>query len=430
MLDVELAKSIKVVCIKPPPDEYESFMYLWTCLDTGKMYLGIHKVNKRVYWHSSTSKEFNNAVANPDSNYKYEVIDYGMHGEMATKEFNMLTEVDARNNDKWWNKSNGIPNTTIVNDSLVDDLLSRINNIEWLTNGVTALELRKLNKIQVRETEFDTDLVNHIRDSVDDAGGNVDLTDPPVVLEKRSAGDDVLLNGNHTVEGVSDSKHGGSVPLDYQLVPYDVHSKLNDLEIECLGNYLNPQPKVRKLPSQKADMVKHLVSRCENSDNPLKSVDSSSNRDFLKNMNQNSKQIKSILDKVSDVIETNTARDRGQTFANYAVGLGHDALNSLRDSLQTAKTLCVYYTSSKVMLDRIFHQMHIAGKQKCTVLIYHTSPSAERAWNMTAYPKLLLVLDGLQSNLPDFKKKYDITFQPMRSWLPANPDGTVKRWNI
>ena len=105
MLDVELAKSIKVVCIKPPPDEYESFMYLWTCLDTGKMYLGIHKVNKRVYWHSSTSKEFNNAVANPDSNYKYEVIDYGMHGEMATKEFNMLTEVDARNNDKWWNKS-------------------------------------------------------------------------------------------------------------------------------------------------------------------------------------------------------------------------------------------------------------------------------------------------------------------------------------
>ena len=56
MIDVELAKSIKVVCIKPTPDEYESFMYLWTCLDTGKMYLGIHKVNKRVYWHSSTSK--------------------------------------------------------------------------------------------------------------------------------------------------------------------------------------------------------------------------------------------------------------------------------------------------------------------------------------------------------------------------------------
>ena len=58
--------TIKLGDIALAPNKYEAYVYRFTNSDNGKIYIGFHKgstVDK--YQHSSRSKEFNEAFANP-----------------------------------------------------------------------------------------------------------------------------------------------------------------------------------------------------------------------------------------------------------------------------------------------------------------------------------------------------------------------------
>ena len=65
-------KSIKETVVKESPREgYEAYLYIYTNLDNGKMYVGIHKGDYNDgYTNSSTNEEFNEALANPNSNFR------------------------------------------------------------------------------------------------------------------------------------------------------------------------------------------------------------------------------------------------------------------------------------------------------------------------------------------------------------------------
>ena len=90
------------------PNKYEAYVYRFTNSDNGKIYIGFHKgstVDK--YQHSSKSKEFNEDFANPKITFIFDVISYGSMKDMKQLEYEKLTEVDARNNDLYYNQTNG-----------------------------------------------------------------------------------------------------------------------------------------------------------------------------------------------------------------------------------------------------------------------------------------------------------------------------------
>ena len=84
------------------PNQYEGYLYRFTNLDNGRIYIGVHKgIVSDNYWNSSTDEEFKAVCANPNSNLKYEVLEYGSYDYMTVRENEMLSSVDARNNKQY-----------------------------------------------------------------------------------------------------------------------------------------------------------------------------------------------------------------------------------------------------------------------------------------------------------------------------------------
>ena len=102
--------SIVDTVIAAPPASYEAYRYSYTNLENEKIYVGIHKGSvDDDYHHSSTNEEFQNAFSDSDSEFKFEVFEYGSYIEMQNQEYNILSGVDARNNPQYYNKVNGFP---------------------------------------------------------------------------------------------------------------------------------------------------------------------------------------------------------------------------------------------------------------------------------------------------------------------------------
>ena len=78
----ELPPSIKEWFIPIPPEKYEGWLYKFTCLISNRYYIGIHKDDGTIYWHSSENEEFQNIFANKDSNLKYEILEYGDYEDL------------------------------------------------------------------------------------------------------------------------------------------------------------------------------------------------------------------------------------------------------------------------------------------------------------------------------------------------------------
>ena len=102
--------NIKETNITNPPSSYEAYLYTFTNLKNDKQYVGIHKGSvDDVYNHSSTNDDFKEVFSNAKSKLKFEVNYFGSYPEMQTLEYKILSKVDARNNDMYYNKSNGYP---------------------------------------------------------------------------------------------------------------------------------------------------------------------------------------------------------------------------------------------------------------------------------------------------------------------------------
>ena len=96
--------------IAPPPASYDAYLYHYTNLTDGKMYVGIHKGSvDDPYNHSSTNEEFQKVFANSKSKLKFEVTAYGDYMQMQNVEHRILKKANARTNPMFYNLSNGFP---------------------------------------------------------------------------------------------------------------------------------------------------------------------------------------------------------------------------------------------------------------------------------------------------------------------------------
>ena len=83
-------------------NSYEAYLYKFVNLVNLKTYIGVHKGSANdEYLHSSTNEEFKEALQQDD--FSYEILEYGSYKEMCQREYVMLSEVDAKNNDDYYN---------------------------------------------------------------------------------------------------------------------------------------------------------------------------------------------------------------------------------------------------------------------------------------------------------------------------------------
>lgn len=85
---------------------YEAFLYEWTNIKNGKKYIGYHKGTITDGYICSSKVFLEEYNKNPD-HFTRKILYYGTMEEMLKKEADLLSEVDAKNNQLYYNQHNG-----------------------------------------------------------------------------------------------------------------------------------------------------------------------------------------------------------------------------------------------------------------------------------------------------------------------------------
>ena len=253
-------KSIKETRVAEPPKEgYDAYLYQYINLDNGKIYVGIHKGDYNDgYTNSSTNKEFNEALANPNSNFLYEVKEYGPYPLMTVRENDILSTGRGENKDLYYNKTNGAPQFKVPDFDAVEYLINRIANGHYETTMLKREELEGLRFIQVR-TEEHPELKKDIAQSIDEAAGDTSKCEPIIIFEGRgNDGEDMGGDGNHTHGGGLLSEKMQSMPVIF--IPFKDNKNYSMVELRAFANEMNAPNEVHKNPASKDDLKKQLLN--------------------------------------------------------------------------------------------------------------------------------------------------------------------------
>ena len=153
-------------------NSYEAYLYKFVNLVNLKTYIGVHKGSANdEYLHSSTNEEFKEALQQDD--FSYEILEYGSYKEMCQREYVMLSEVDAKNNDDYYNLSNGFSQYREPDFEKVKDLFNQIKDgfYQRRKEPLTIHEL--MDYLQVR-FQHHGDHQRNIKECIDVANGDTE----------------------------------------------------------------------------------------------------------------------------------------------------------------------------------------------------------------------------------------------------------------
>jgi hypothetical protein len=394
--------------IAPPPASYEAYLYQYTNLTDGKMYVGIHKGSvDDSYNHSSTNEEFAKVFSNSKSKLKFEVIDYGDYIAMQNAEYNILKKADARKNPMYYNKSNGFPqfaepdidNCKFINQQIDDGAFPVAKEDLQLHVAMSALQVR---------FQDDPELQKTIKQKIDDARGCTDACNPVLVWEGRGAnGEDLRGDGNHTVLGAGQSKHAVDIPV--MRIPYAIHSELTDEELRFIGNLRNKSPEIIKKSISKSDGIKYVLDMAK----VKVPYNAPSNAAALKEFGFTKAMRRTIIGEARQILETQAAHiSAGQIFINYK-SKPHSTALAAKVALYNRPDLgqcSMYFSSSALRLERVLETLY-ANKDtctKCVIPIYHPTVAQSKLWKTQIQPYWLNICAYF--NL-------DIEFVEMDMWM-------------
>ena len=376
-------KSVIEVIIPTPPDNYSGYLYKFTDTITGKMYIGVHKgTSTDSYWHSSTSKEFQKICSGNKPRLKYEILEYGDYKVMTVREHNILKAAKAKDNDEYFNKTNGSPQFQTIDYDKIEQLVTRINMGEFANGNKPISDIIELEKYQVR-TEEDKSLINYIAQSVDDNLGNTSNCNPVTIFEGQGTDRaDIIGNGSHTTKGVHKSKHGQDVSTNY--IPFEETMGFTESELQAVCNLLNKSDLVKKKAVNKDDAVKYLVN-CWMDGIPLTDP---GHEKYLNKLGFTNYMLASIMRDAENEIELRNAKD-DEVFRTY----DSKELDNIVEEYRNPNTLSWYTASSlfrfPTLMDKIWATLEIdadgepvlSEKKHIVSVVHHTCPSDRNNWN-------------------------------------------------
>jgi len=390
--------------IASPPNEYEAYLYKYTNEDTGKIYLGYHVGSVGDdYHHSSTNEEFNQAFSSPNSNIKFDVLSYGSKVNMLQLENKYLSQVDAKNNDQYYNKTNGSQQFTHIDLTKCESLVKDINDGRYPT---TLEDIKTHFDMAAYQARFQHDDAHQkeIKEAVDQAMGDTQNCFGKgkglrvVVFEGRGpGGTDMRVDGNHSVYGAHSSKHCRNIAVIR--IPFFINKDIVDSELSTFSNLLNPRDLERRKETDISTAVKYLLDNYNDQGIP---IDSETNLEVLKAIGFTGSfykgAISRIKSKASDIIEKDEGKDSGREWINYQAKPHNKTIAKAIETYNQKEGWCsIKCSSAYFRYDRALEAIYDANKvakitnepeiKKCKMWIFHPSPSEEKKWEDNMAPK-------------------------------------------
>ncbi len=368
---------------------YEAYVYNITVNDTGKKYIGFHKGKfDGTYHHSSKCPIFQEDFAKGDNTI--ECVATGTSIDMATLEHNMLLEVDAKNNDEYYNKSNGggMYVKTVGKLDDIMELYQLIKNKELAVQMIKKAVIIALKRYQTRVDNTDTKHVQVLADTMMDLHGKIDNFDPIIVLKGYGKnGEDIILDGNHTTLAAKQVSHVIKVPVMY--IPKDIWSQFDETQLQILANLLNPQQEKAAKPGSVDDQIDWIFKNFKNKGVP---ADSLENVEILKAMNFKTRTINSIIKKAKEKIELNDKLPAGYIWKQWS--LYKSELDTILKNATDKDSIALHASSGKFNLHKLQDELKLLAKAKskkkyATVYITHPNWNTMKEWNMKWLPKVI-----------------------------------------
>jgi len=369
-------------------ERQEAFLYEWTYQPDGRVYVGIHKgTTFDGYHHSSTCEQFNQLFRTEPENFEREILMKGKYDTMRNEEHKILSMADAKNNPKYFNKSNGAPASKGVDTAKVKTLY------EWARSQTPILENAEevLNhaSIQIRVAD-EYSRVYNIAALIDENQGDTVATGLTVtLLEKYLEEHDELygtegaavLDGAHSTKGTVASKHGVDVPV--VRIPLEMYSDFSNAEIRLLGNFFNRKTSKLDIKSNSNDdLIKMIVTNYDE-----ENVDPMSEETFdvLSELNIDSRTAKSLMKSAAKRIEENKINMTGKKLIDWTVGESARKLKAKLEEYRETGQLAYTITSGsggsvQTLLGKVMEDLE-EGITKVTVLVRHSLPTYYEDWN-------------------------------------------------
>jgi len=278
--------------LKDNPEKHEAFVYMYKKLNANpgekQFYCGFHKGDPGDnYSHTSTDDDLDLDISK--HNFEHEILHWGTMDEMRTKEYSILKSANARKNPEWYNKTIGAEGKSVKEIDLLslsqmaDDI--KENNsykgiqpiIKVFEKKYLRSEIKKLyTRLQVRfedQISSNSKQISSWLDKKNVLGSIKTLYEKEkinlivVVLEGITIIEngvvkvvDLIVGGNHTLDGTFASKHGKEI--QFLIIPKDKHG-LDYNSAKQLGSFLNKPDKQPGETSSEQSIIKQLVTLCE-----------------------------------------------------------------------------------------------------------------------------------------------------------------------
>ena len=375
---IENSDRIELI-IPNPPETYEGYLYKIKVVDTNKIYIGYRsKPYDGTYFFSSECPIFARDLSKA-SKIIYEILDYGYNIDMATKEREMLVEVNAKDNSDYYNKSNGGGIHAIASFSSIEDLYDSILNgdLSYCIQNVLITTLMSYKRIQVR-LEDDTKHVKNITDKVNDNWGDENYIKDNYLCHVLEDYDGVVqhrvINGNHTRKGISKSKVGKTAEVPTMIIPKSIWEKFDQTDLEGLGLMLNPRHKNFRKPTEDNDLKKQLLSRYFNKKIP---VDSHINKTWLKDrFYMTSNQVTGLIKTTKKDMLKQENNLMGKVWIDWSSDDWSQQLEARLEEHRDKNTFTMAMTSGKFDWNKIIARVlqNYPKKKNFILYIHHPSP--------------------------------------------------------
>jgi len=305
---------------------------------------------------------------------------------MTVREHKILSDNNARTNDKYINKYNGTPKYMEPDVDKMQDLIDKITNKEFVITKEDVNKVYKIKRLQVRVEDY-TEHRRNIREKIDEANGNTDKCNPIVIYEGRMAGEDVIGDGNHTLDAAYDSKYCSEVPVIR--VKSEYHKKLTNQELKGVSNLLNKKPEIEKVSMTPADAVKYIVGVSETSGTPY---NSNGNKVFLEKCGFAKAAVTRILNKAKEEIDANKFAASNKLWIHYDKPENKKRLQKKVElySMRDTNTICIALPSAMFRWDTIWNTLYesaelqkeekLKRKSNLVILVHHKNTTWYDKW--------------------------------------------------
>ena len=250
-------------------------------------------------------------------------------------------------------------------------LLEKIENGEYdsLETELVSV-LVNMERVQPRAKD-DLDHIKQIYYRIKDEG-STKKCDPAVIVSEW--GDDKLdlkIGGNHTVEAASKADQA---ELRTIRIPKEIGNEFNLIELQWIGNALNPLEEIVEKGNDIDDMIKMLINQYD------AGVDEEVRARSVKKLGYKGQRLAAVTKGFNKELNERTKTRPGFTWKNFMLKRWKPELDQKVKETTNENTHCIRMSSGNLKVETIFKvasEMLEGKKRNLEIVIYHPHGPAQ-----------------------------------------------------